>query len=262
MIIGIDLGSSSTKIACISEGNLVIKDVITKASDNSTVDDVLELLKDKYNVSSGNISKLVLTGAGSYKYKNSYNVVSEYEATGRGALYLSNLKEGIVVSMGTGTAFYDAGDVVTHVIGTGLGGGTICGLGKSTINISDALILNEMASNGDTKCVDLTIGDIAGEDMPGLPTDITAANFAKIKDSQREEDIVAGIFNMVCQSIGTLSVTVSRLTGKKDVVFVGRTSTLSGFQRVISNFETFYGIKVIIPEDSGYATAIGSCLIG
>ena len=57
--------------------------------------------------------------------------ISEFEAIGCGGLYVLNLQEALVVSMGTGAAFVMADyNQRVHIGGSGLGGGTLCGLGK------------------------------------------------------------------------------------------------------------------------------------
>ena len=134
--------------------------------------------------------------------------VQEFLATGLGGLFLSGVAHAVVVSMGTGTAFVDARqEVVRHIIGSGVGGGTILGLANSILNVRDFDLLMELASGGSLQRVDLNIGDISRVEIPGLSMDTTASNFGKLADDASREDLALGIFNLVFQSVGTMLIT-------------------------------------------------------
>lgn len=91
--------------------------------------------------------------------------LSEFECVGRGGLYVSGYENAIIVSMGTGTAVVsaknEAGRTVSEYMGgTGVGGGTIVGLSKQILGISDIDHLISLAETGDIEKIDLRIGDI------------------------------------------------------------------------------------------------------
>ena len=71
---------------------------------------------------------------------------------------------------------------------------------------------------------------------------------------------MAGVFNLVYQSIGTVAVMASRQCGLNDIVFTGQLTDLKECQKYLLPFESLYGVNMIIPEDAVYATALGSCL--
>ena len=82
------------------------------------------------------IRHIALTGVGSsYVEGDIYGVktikVEEFPSVGVGGLALSGKEHAVVVSMGTGTSFLWAnkGGEIRHLIGSGVGGGTLAGMG-------------------------------------------------------------------------------------------------------------------------------------
>lgn len=266
--VSLDFGGSSTKAVCMHNNDVVYKSIIDSKDKEESFYKAIELIKKEINIDAKFVDVINVTGAGESFFENEFNGyklnhIQEFGATSSGALYLANLQEAIVVSMGTGTAFYKAtADSATHIIGTGVGGGSLYGL--STL-LFDGMSVDEadrLAMQGILKNVDLTIGDISNGDMPGLPVDLTAANFGKTRISSDKCDIAAGLFNMVFQTIGTMTVLAMNNTGIKDIILTGHVSTLNNCMRVLGDFNKFYGTNIIVPENSTFATAIGACLLG
>ena len=116
-------------------------------------------VKIRFNIS---VEQINITGVGSgYPQAPIFGiktvVVEEFKATGLGGLYLSGLEHAVVVSMGTGTAYLDATkNNVRHIIGSGVGGGTLVGLGMALTGTSDAVKLSDMATSGDILSVSKT----------------------------------------------------------------------------------------------------------
>ena len=149
------------------------------------------------------ISRIMLTGVGSaYVDGNLYGLptgkVEEFTANAIGAGHGSGLDRMVVVSMGTGTSFIsvDHGKF-THLGGLGIGGGTLQGLSKIIFKASDLDYVISMAMRGTVSSVDLQIGDICREELPGLPLDATASNFGKADTAAQAEDVAAGVINMI-----------------------------------------------------------------
>lgn len=266
--VGLDIGGSTTKIVAM-EGSEIFYKAIIKADDpvTSAFGALGKLINDK-NISVKDIDHINMTGVGSaFSERNILGIptfeISEFIATGLGGLYLSKLDDAVVVSMGTGTAYLHATNTsIKHIIGSGVGGGTIVGLGNSMIGYSDALKLSEVATEGDINKVDLTIGDISNAEIPGLPMSTTASNFGKAAEDLTKEDKIAGLFNLVYQSIGTMSVLSSRIAGVTDIVFTGQLSVMKECSSIMHGFSELYKVNMLIPENSEYATAIGACLAG
>ena len=135
--------------------------------------------------------------------------VDEFSAIAAGGLYLSGKDEAIIVSMGTGTAFLYANRLsgeVRHLGGTGVGGGTLCGLCRHLAGTSDFKEIENLASQGRYSAVDLTIADVSPTAIDTLNAELTAANFAKLTSEPSPADLAAGAVNMVLQSIGSMAV--------------------------------------------------------
>ena len=67
--------------------------------------------------------------------------IDEFVATGTGGYYLTDKKEVIVISMGTGSFFVKVTEnEMKHLGGVGLGGGTICGLSSIILKPADQTI--------------------------------------------------------------------------------------------------------------------------
>ena len=115
MVIGIDIGGSTTKIVGFSSRDDFIGALQVQATDQITsMYGAIGSFTQRYSLSLSDISKIVLTGVGaSFFSENIYNIptikVDEFRAIGYGGLYLSGMEEAFVASMGTGTAFVRAG---------------------------------------------------------------------------------------------------------------------------------------------------------
>ena len=268
IVVGLDVGGSTTKIVGMKNNKIVAK-CIVKANDPVTsAFGALGRLIDENNLKVSDVSRVNITGVGASFSNGSLlgidtRVVTEFMATGLGGLYLSGLDKAVVVSMGTGTAYLDASyERVRHIIGSGVGGGTLVGLSNSVIHVDDAQKLSEMALNGDINKVDLTVGDISKSEIPGLPMDTTASNFGKNNDDLSKEDKIAGIMNLVYQSIGTVSVLAARNAGLNDIVLTGQLTSMSQCMDMSKAFSNLYRVNFIVPEDAVFATAVGSCIVG
>lgn len=266
--VGLDIGGSTTKIVGMRGKELVASEIV-KAGDpvTSAFGAVGKLINDN-GIKVEDISRINITGVGSsYTTTPVFGietvVVEEFISTGLGGLYLSGLEHAVVVSMGTGTAYLDASyDQVKHIIGSGVGGGTLAGLCNATLGVEDVLKLSEMAKDGSITACDLTIGDITKKAIPGLPMDATASNFGKVADDLTREDKAVGIFNLVYQSIGSMSVLTSRICGLKDIVFTGQLTAIPVCKDLLIPFAKLYDVNFIVPDNAVFATAIGSCLAG
>ena len=264
--VGLDIGGSTTKIVGMQDGKIIARAVV-KAADpvTSAFGAVGKLINDN-SISVNDIEQINITGVGSGFPQAPILgiktvVVEEFKATGHGGLYLSGLDHAVVASMGTGTAYLEASkESVRHIIGSGVGGGTLCGLGRVIAGTSDAVKLSDLATSGDILKCDLTIGDITRNGVTGLPMNVTASNFGKAADDLSREDKMAGVFNLVYQAVGTVAVMASKQCNIKDIVFTGQLTDLKECEQYLLPFEELYGVNMIIPKDAVYATALGSCL--
>ena len=269
-IIGIDIGGSTTKICGFKiKDKTLIRPFYIKASDQiSSLYGALGKFTSENDINLSEIQKIQITGVGSTfisddLYKIPTKIVEEFEATGRGGLYLSNLSEAIVVSMGTGTSIVMAGKNGHNIRlgGTGVGGGTLQGLSKMLLNVSGTDNIIALAEHGDLKNIDLKIGDITKKDIiPGMPDHLTASNFGKVSDLATKSDIALGILNMVYETIGMMSIFAASKFALKDIVLTGNLTYIKQSVEIFDNLNKMFGVNFQIPEHSRFGTVIGAAL--
>ena len=277
VVIGIDIGGSSTKIVGFSHKGKsweLIEPQIVKANDPVTATyGAFGKFTDENNLAISDISKVMMTGVGaSYVKNNLYGLecqrVAEFDSIGRGGTYLSGLSEALVVSMGTGTAIVHAraDGRMQYLGGTGVGGGTLMGLSKLLLNAEAVNHIEKYAEAGSLDNIDLRIKDMtAMNSLTQLESDLTAANFGKLSDIATKEDIALGIMNLVFETVGMVSIFAARSVGAKDIILTGNVTRLAHCRRKFEEFnrlEVARGLNFLIPERSRYATAIGAAMIG
>ncbi len=264
MILGIDIGGTTTDIVCFHERKLSGFLTVTADDPVTSASGALGKFLKEEDLKLSDIDSVAVTGVGSGSLGNDlFGIpvlkVDEFKAIGLGGTYLSGLKEAIVVSMGTGTAIVKAeGLKVSHLGGTGIGGGTLIGLSKYMLGITDFDTLIELAQSGNLKTVDLSVGDIAKTEFGNLPPDVTASNFGKHSDKVTDADKALGIINLVCQSIGVMAVFASRNNHIKQVVLTGKMLRIPQAKSIFKRLENLFGIQFIVPENASYSTAVGS----
>ncbi|MCL2880426.1 MAG: pantothenate kinase [Treponema sp.] len=267
MIVGIDIGSTTTKAVTIENGKLAMK-IKTRASDAITAaTGAFGKMILENGIAMDAIEGIMITGAGSSKIKsNIFGIptkrVDEIRAIGTGGMFLSGLDNIIITNIGTGTVIIEASkNEIIHFGGSGVGGGTIYGLAKHLLPTSEINGITELAETGNLDQVDLLLEDIVGTDMSFLRKETTAANFGKMLDTADSGDIALGIINMVYQVIGTLSVFAARAKNTDKVIITGNGSSNHLGQNVLSTITKLYGIKFVYPEFAEYTTAVGAGLL-
>ena len=264
IILGVDVGGSTTKIVGMKNDELIGMLQVRAADQITSLYGAIGNFLRVQGVKLSDISRIALTGVGStffdeQIYEIETHKVNEFLAIGRGALLLSGEEEAIVVSMGTGTAFVRAGkDVITHIGGSGVGGGTIIGLASQMLGKSDIDAILALAKNGRLENVDLLVRDIIGCEIPSLPPNLTAANFGRIKSTASESDIALGIINMVFQTAGMLAVFIAKDDTIRNVVLTGALTMFPQAEVLFSPFTDQFGLKFVIPPNAVFATAIGA----
>ena len=189
-VIGIDVGGSTTKIVGYTDEGKLISVLKVEAADPLTsAYGALGKFINENGLSLADVKQIILTGVGSSLFKKEvYGIptakVDEFKAIGLGGLALSGKEEGLIVSMGTGTAFVRAGkDGIRHIGGSGVGGGTVVGLCSKLSGATSFKTVVEKAAQGTLNHVDLNIGDISKGVISTLTPDTTASNFGKMTDS-------------------------------------------------------------------------------
>ena len=266
IVVGIDIGGSTTKIVGICEDKIIAPLMVRATDPIASLFGAFGKFIDQNSLALSDIEKIAITGVGaSHVEKSIYGIetvkVQEFMANGYGGLYLSGLDSAIIVSMGTGTALVRAGkDSITHIGGTGVGGGTLLGLSSLMLNIREIDYLIETAKEGSLNNVDLTVSDISRDVLPTLPPFMTASNFGKVTDAASRSDIALGIFNLVFQTIGTMAVFAARGGDQKNIVLIGNLTAIPQCRIVFDSLESLYDYKFTIPPHAEHGTAVGAAL--
>lgn len=264
--IGLDIGGSTTKIVGFKAGKLINLTQVKASDPLTSAYGALGKLMEETAISLDEVENIKMTGVGtSWLKDNILNrpaiKVPEFDCVGIGGLYLSGKERAVIVSIGTGTSIVSAeGKNIQHIIGSGVGGGTVLGLSKHMLSVQDFKVISQLSLEGDINNVDLTVGDLSMSEIPSLPLYTTASNFGKLNDLPNQSDLAAGILNLVFQSIGTSAVLSARLAGMKNIVITGNLSQMVFARDVFKLFSELYQLEFVIPEAAEFATAIGAAL--
>lgn len=266
MIVGIDIGGTTTDAAVMKNGELITALSVQAGDPITAAAGALGQVVSQLDIPLSRISTIAATGVGSNSLGATLlglpvKQVLEFQAIGLGGAFLTNLDDAIVVSMGTGTALvlYRHGQC-THYLGSGIGGGTTLGLAKLTTGVSNYAELVQLAEEGDTSRVDLTVGDIAGGSIGDLPASATAANFGKVTIKSQKGDIARGLINMVFQTAGLLAIASARANRLEDIILTGKLSLGPDAAPYFKEIQEIFGANFHIPEKAGFATAIGAAI--
>ncbi|MCX7771928.1 MAG: pantothenate kinase, partial [Clostridia bacterium] len=137
----------------------------------------------------------------------------------------------------------------------------LLGLSNRMLNVRNFNDIIEMASEGDLRHIDLSIGDITRDELVGLPAETTASNFGKIIDLASKADVALGIINLVFQTIGMLSVFATRIEKVSDVVLTGNLTNVPQAKDVFDGLSGLFKVNFHLPQNAEYATAAGAAMI-
>ena len=273
MIVGIDIGSTITKAVSIENGS-VVRQIKTNAMDAVTsATGAFGKMLVENRIKLADIEKIRITGAGSSKIKDDIfgiptEKVNEVTAIGVGGLFLAHKEAGLppekpilITNIGTGTILIEANrEKIAHLGGTGVGGGTILGLSKRLISLSSFNDIMDAAKDGSRKPVDLLLEDIMEIDISFLSRESTAANFGKMLDTAKNEDIALAILALVFEVIGVLSAFAARSKQIDNVLVTGAGSDNPIGKSILDKVGAMYQIRFVYPSNAQYTTAIGAGL--
>ncbi len=268
-VIGIDIGGSTTKIVGFSDGGELIEPMAVKAADPLTsAYGAFGKFTNQNKIRLDEVDRVMITGVGSsYINKDIFGlpceIRPEFDCIGKGGLWLSGLDEAIVVSMGTGTAmvYSKRGIAPVYLGGTGVGGGTLVGLSRMLLGTDNTEHIFSLAETGDISNIDLRISDMTIRDiLPGMPGNMTAANFGNVDDLASINDKALGLINMVFETIGMCAIFASRAYNLRDIVLTGNLTRAPIAKKTFDTLNKMFGVNFIIPENSFFSTVIGAAL--
>ncbi|HAM79654.1 MAG TPA: type II pantothenate kinase [Ornithinibacillus sp.] len=262
--IGIDAGGSLVKIAYHEQEKIHIKTFSNHELDQA-ISWLSPFLSDAIVYATGG-------KAGHFKNINSNtcHIVEEFRAVTKGSRYLLQEEKGIqgeefiLVNIGTGTSiFHVTEDSYERVLGSGIGGGTLMGLGHLITGKTDFHLFTSLALKGDNRNSDLLVRDIYAPDEPPIFGDLTAANFGKahLNKAATEQDYLASVMHLIGETIVLLAGQAATKKQVKRIVFVGSTLTNNKpLQTVLTSFHKALAYDPIFLEKGSHAGAIGALL--
>ena len=268
-IVGIDIGGSTTKISGFVVNDLLKCIQVEASNPIASLFGAFGQFLTENELDLSDIAEIHLTGVGSSGVtKPIYGIptykVDEFVANGVGGRFFAKEEKSVVVSMGTGTSYVLVeGDKLTHLGGIAIGGGTILGLSKLLLNTQDVDAIQALSSQGDYKQIDLLIGDISKQPLPGLNLKVTAANFGKVEEIVSKEDIAAGIVHMVIENLCHTGTLIAQNMGVKEFILIGSLANFAECDFITKDCAELAGegVYFVIPEYAGFATSIGAALV-
>lgn len=262
--IGIDAGGSLIKIAYEEQGKFHVKTY--EISELNDLVQWLTMLKPN--------ATLYITGGKSNSIKDQVMqkciYIEEFEAVTKGARFLvkrdnpSFRDDFILVSLGTGTSIFHVTEQESYrLLGSGVGGGTLMGLGSLITGRNDYQHLINLAEKGSSHKSDLLVRDIYAPNEPPILGSLTAANFGKahLNTQARVEDHVAALIRLIGETVISLASQAARALEIENVVFVGSTLNANKpLKEVLNGFQSMMQYEPIFLEKGSYAGAIGTLI--
>lgn len=263
MLLSIDFGGSTTDLIVFEKGKIRRKFLFE--TNEIKKGDIWSLL-EKAQIETKKIEKIRVTGGFSLKLPEKIDGIQlekipEFDANGTGGQILAKTKNCLVISLGTGTSMVKVIDgKIEHIGGTGIGGGTLIGLGKLLLNENDYREIDRLAEKGNLEKIDLSVQDIVGSAIGILPANATASNFGKV-ENYNQTDLALGICNLIGETIGSLAYFASQKYNLEKIVLIGKVTRVKSILRIIQTTSKIYNKEIIVPENADFGTAIGAGII-
>ncbi|MBN2067622.1 MAG: hypothetical protein JW744_04095 [Candidatus Diapherotrites archaeon] len=259
MILGIDFGASTTD-AVLLQGKRIVKKACAERVLVSPKELDSFLKKNKFH--KFQIEGVAISGGKSAGFHKKIlgikpKHVNEIDAIAFGAKFLTGSKRFLAVSMGTGTCIVLFQKKAGHVIGTGLGGGTVLGLSRLLLNESSPKKLAKLAEGGNLRNVDLSVKDVAGGKIGLLNADATASNFGK-QGRHSRADLAAAVQSMAAEAVAVLAIAASRQCNCRKVIFLGRTLSFPLVRKRLKKAAELFKAEFSFPKDAEFGTAAGA----
>jgi len=230
-----------------------------------TAETAIRLLLERAGAPPGAEVVIGATGVGSRRLPSTLcgfavRRVSEITAIGRGGIGLAGGHEGLVASLGTGTALVSVrGAEMRHVTpGNGVGGGTLLGLGRALLGLDDIGELSRLAERGDRTRLDITIGEVVGGPLGVLPADGTASNFAKYTAAARREDVAAALLNLIAEVVLWTVLLGLQASGHARAILTGKVLLVGPVRRRIDQVGAELGGLLVVAPRAEVASALGA----
>lgn len=266
--IGIDAGSTSTKLAAIKDNKILDLLKVKSVPSDGDIYDIFNSFMEKNEIKPDDIESIQLTGVGASGFESKImnietKYVHEFAADATGALFFApGLDDFILISMGTGTTYLRVKNgVPSHIGGLGLGGGTLVGLSKYMLNTVYYNEIYKIAESGTHGNVNIMLSDVATNRIEGLEMDLTVSNFGKISSTASRGDLASGLINLVLENIIQTGCLMANQAGVKAVVMIGGLSGAKELSPTLDAFRKLYPDMQFMSTNNGkYITAIGAAI--
>ncbi|MFE4521045.1 type II pantothenate kinase [Cytobacillus firmus] len=260
--IGIDAGGSLLKIAFEEQGQIHYK---------SYPIDELHSSMNWLKMTAAD-TPIVLTGGKAGYLKKEFfqnaRIVPEFESSGIGGSYLLkqdglSYENFLLINIGTGTSIcLNSGGKISRVSGSGIGGGTLMGLGSLLTGEKDFSRLVSLAGSGKAENADLMVKDIYSPFDPPIDGSLTASNFGKINDDQvSKEDKAASLINMIAETMVLLSTQAAVRHQIGDIIYIGSTVQHNEpLKQLLKKYTVMLGKNPVFIQNGAYCGAIGAML--
>ena len=108
--------------------------------------------------------------------------------------------------------------------------------------------------------VELRVCDITRKDIPGMSSELTAANFGNLSDLASKNDLALGLVNMIFESVAMLALFAARDKKIGKIVMTGNITTIPQAKPIFEALNRTFDAEYIVPENSQFATVIGAAL--
>jgi type II pantothenate kinase len=194
--------------------------------------------------------------------------VGEFEAWARGAPLVAALAgvelpaAHLLVSLGTGTSVLVVRDGrAERVGGSALGGGTLLGLGRLLLSAGSFAEIAGLASRGDRRRVDLSVGDIYRQGGLPLNPDLNAASFGKLA-STAPADLAHALMGLVGENVGIIATALARAQGVAAIVYCGSTLDENpALEQALSLATRAFGGEPLYLPLGAYCGAVGAAAL-
>ncbi|MBU6284007.1 Fumble domain-containing protein [bacterium] len=239
-------------------------------ADEGRLDAVLSRASSHHEVEASSIGLVAATGGRSFALPDRWRGaplrhVAETRAIARGGLAAGAVAPALVASLGTGTALVVAfaeGEP-RHLVGSGIGGGTLLGLSRLLLGTVDVDEIDSLARAGDPGACDLLVRDILGGGIGSVPADATAAHFGRLgrmgsPGPPARADVAAALVNLVAQSILRLVFEAALRHDVRSILLAGHLLDVGGFRGAILRIPSLSPEFVRLAPDPGFAIARGA----
>lgn len=280
IFVAADLGTTCSKVLIYQKGSIYPEYKIFRTSFEE-----IKLFFDGYK----NISNWSICGCGSHKFssyfasfKNPPKELNEMETVAKAVsssiehkdnftIYGENriFSSYLIVSLGTGVSFCvseRSTSACRHVGGSALGGGSLMGLAKLILKVTDFSELINLAELGDSRQADVMVSDLYGDDgISNLESWVVASSFGKVqfKEDLEKADLAASLVKMIIMGVAVQAGAILKSEKLKTCVLVGGFLKRDGliallFNKAVNLFNP--GITTIFPKSHQFFGAYGAAL--